>query len=141
MRQMRKLLIAASVLTIVTALGWPATAGSKAPGGSLSIGSGARVSANPSLGDTVDLAAAYWDVRRQDTVRVQVLCLQGGGVVFGDNRVLSGSPSGASFTLGQPTNGTSVWSSGDASCRGDLYVVGAGNRVTQLASVSFQATG
>ena len=93
------------------------------------------------LGDTVDLAATYWDVRRQDTVRVQVLCLQGGGVVYGDNRILSGSPSGASFTLGQPTNGTSVWSSGAASCRGDLYVVGAGNRVTQLASVSFEATG
>ena len=138
---MRKLLIAASVLTIVTALGWPAAAGARAPGGSLSIGSTGRIWANTSLGDTVDLAAAYWDVRRQDTVRVQVLCLQGGGVVYGDNRILSDSPSGASFTLGQPTNGTSVWSSGAASCRGDLYVVGAGNRVTQLASVSFEATG
>ena len=138
---MRKLLVATSVLAAIAALGWPATAGPRAPGGTLAIGAGARTFAASASGDTIQLDSTYWGVRRQDTVRVQVLCLQDGGVVYGDNRVLTGSPSVSTFTLGQPTNGTSVWSSGPASCRGDLYVVGSGSRVTQLATVTFEATG
>lgn len=138
---MRKLLVAASVLTIVTALGWPATAGARAPGGSLSIAGGARSIASPTLGSAVDLVATYWDVRKQDTVRVQVLCLQNGGVVYGDNRVLTQSPSAASFVLGSPANGTSVWAGGSASCRADLYVVSNAGRVTGMDTAEFSAIG
>jgi hypothetical protein len=138
---MRKLLVAASVLTIITALGWPATAVARAPGGSLSIAGGSRSVGSPALGSAVDLVATYWDVRKQDTVRVQVLCLQNGGVVYGDNRVLTQSPSAASFVLGSPANGTSVWGGGSASCRADLYVVGSAGRVIGMDTAEFSAIG
>jgi hypothetical protein len=37
--------------------------------------------------------ASYQGVKQQDTVRVQVICMQDGSVVYGDNTVLTGSPS------------------------------------------------
>ena len=67
--------------------------------------------------------------------------MQAGSVVYGDVTDLKGSPSTVWFTLGQPTNGASVWTSGSASCRSDLYVVSGGSKITYLAAVTFDATG
>jgi hypothetical protein len=104
-------------------------------------GAGAARLSGPAYWQASGFDASYQGVKGNDTVRVQVICMQNGSVVYGDNTVLTGSPSTVWFTLGQPRNGTSVWTSGGASCRSDLYVVSGGNKVTFLAAVTFVAGG
>jgi hypothetical protein len=110
--------------------------------GSLAMGSSlARVaSATPSYGSAVDLTAAYSGVRKQDTVRVQLICMQDGSVVYSDARTLTSSPATLNYTLGQTTQtAASVWTEGGASCRSDLFVVGPGGaEINFLATLSFE---
>ena len=115
---MRKLFVAAATVAIFALLVSPALAGPAKPSGSLSMTSQAlfAVNSGPAFGQATGLDAYFQGVKQQDKVRVQVICMQNGSVVYGDNTVLTGSPSTVWFTLGQPTNGTSVWTSGDASC-------------------------
>ena len=142
---MKKIFVAAVTVAVFALLvSSPASAGPSKPSGTLAMTSqSARLVAGsgPAYGQASGFDAAYQGVKQQDTVRVQVICMQNGSVVYGDNTVLTGSPSTVWFTLGQPTNGTSLWTSGSASCRSDLYTVAGGNKVTFLANVTFEATG
>ncbi len=74
---------------------------------------------------------------------VQVLCMQDGGVVYGDAVTLSNSPQTVAFTLGQNSaTATSVWSSGTRIASADLYYlsnVGGGNAY-YLSTLTFDAT-
>lgn len=141
---MKKIFVAATTVAIFALLvSSPAFAGPTKPSGTLAMTSQARLVAGsgPAYGQASGFDASYQGVKQQDKVRVQVICMQNGSVVYGDNTVLTGSPSTVWFTLGQPTNGTSLWTSGSASCRSDLYTVAGGNKVTFLANVTFEATG
>jgi hypothetical protein len=117
------------------------------PTGTLSFsGGGSNFAASTSLakGDTVSLTATYAGTRKQDTVRVQLLCLQDIGVVYGDATTLSGSPQTVSFTLGvNSATATSVWTGGNADCRADLYYIAnaGGGTVHYLANLPFSASG
>jgi hypothetical protein len=137
---MRKLFVAAATVAIFALLVSPAFGAPAKPSGSLAMTSQARLTSSSTYGQTTGLDASYQGVKQQDTVRVQVICVQDGSVVYGDT-VLTGSPSTLWFVLGQPTNGTSVWTSGPASCRSDLYVVSGGAKIMFLASVAFAAAG
>jgi hypothetical protein len=142
MRNWSWLIATALLLTIAVV---PAAAGGKsAPSGTLLLGSGLAASSSSFReGDRVTMTASYSGLRKQDTVRVQVLCMQDAGVVYGDAITLAGSPQQVSFTLGEnSTTATSVWTSGAASCRADLYYIAnaGGGTVNYLANVGFQAT-
>jgi hypothetical protein len=136
---MRKLFVAAATVAIFALLVTPAFAAPQKPSGTLAMNSSARI-ASVARGQSVGFDATYQGVRGNETVRLQVICMQNGSVVYGDNTVLTGSPGSYWFVLGQPTNGTSVWASGPATCRSDLYVVSGGNKVTPLAWLPFEAT-
>lgn len=138
---MRKLFVAAATVAIFALLVSPALSAPTKPSGSLAMTSQARLASAAAHGQTIGLDASYQGTKQQDAVRVQVICMQDGSVVYGDNSVLTGSPSTVWFVLGEPNNGTSVWTSGPASCRSDLYVVSGGAKVTFLASVGFEAAG
>jgi hypothetical protein len=142
---MKKVFVAAATVAVFALLvSSPAYAGPSKPSGTLAMTSQtARLVAGsgPAYGQASGFDASYQGVKQQDKVRVQVICMQNGGVVYGDVADLTGSPSTVWFTLGQPANGTSVWTSGEASCRSDLYTVSGGNKVTYLATVGFMATG
>ncbi len=91
----------------------------------------------------MSLDAAYAGLRKQDTVRVQLLCLQDIGVVYGDAVSLSGTPQTVDFILGENSvTATSVWGDGSAHCEADLFYIAnaGGGTVHYLASVSFDAT-
>jgi hypothetical protein len=118
---------------------------SAAPSGTLTMNSTTRLATDQiAKGSTVSLDATFAGLRKQDTVRVQILCLQDIGVVYGDAITLSGTPQRVTFTLGEnsPT-ATSVWETGDATCRSDLFYIAnaGGGTVHYLANVTFQATG
>jgi hypothetical protein len=140
---MKKMFVAAATVAIFSLLAPPAFGGPAKPSGSLSMAStaGLAVNSGPGYGQSTGFNAAYQGVKQQDKVRVQVICMQNGSVVYGDVTDLTGSPSTVWFTLGQPTNGASYWTSGDATCRSDLYVVSGGSKITYLANVTFGATG
>ena len=141
---MRKIFVAAATVAIFALLVTPAFGAPAKPSGNLSMTSqSARLVAGsgPAYGQASGFDASYQGVKQQDTVRVQVICMQDGGVVYGDVTNLTGSPTTVWFTLGQPTHGTSVWSSGDVTCRSDLFVVSGGSKITFLANVTFAATG
>jgi hypothetical protein len=98
----------------------------------------------PHRGDAVSLDATYAGLRKQDTVRVQILCFQDAGVVYGDAITIGSSPQSVRFTLGvNSVTATSVWSSGDAHCEGYLFYIAnaGGGTVHHLASISFDAAG
>ena len=143
---MRKTIIALATLAIfVVAAGAAAMPKSAGAAGTLDVSGAAKLATlAPAKGDNVSLAATYSGVRKQDTVRVQLLCYQDIGVVYGDAVTLGGSPQTVSFTLGQNSStATSVWNGGNAHCVGYLYSVtnvGGGN-TQQLASLGFDATG
>jgi hypothetical protein len=144
---MRKTIVALATLAIfvvaASAAAMPKSAGAA---GTLEMSSGAAKLAilAPSKGDNVALSATYSGVRKQDAVRVQLLCYQDIGVVYADAVTLGGSPQTVSFTLGQNSStATSVWNGGNAHCVGYLYSVtnvGGGN-TQQIASLGFDATG
>jgi len=140
---MKKVFVAVATVAIFSLLAAPAFGGPAKPSGSLSMTSTARfvASSGPAYGQASGFDASYTGVKQQDKVRVQVICMQDGSVVYGDVTDLTGSPSTVWFTLGQPTNGASNWTSGDATCRSDLYVVSGGSKITYLANVTFGATG
>ena len=141
---MRKMFVAAATVAIFALLAAPAFAGQAKPSGTLAMTSqSARLVAGsgPAYGQASGFDASYQGVKQQDKVRLQVICMQNGGVVYADVTNLTGSPSTTWFTLGQPTNGASVWTSGSASCRSDLFVVSGGSKITYLAAVFFDATG
>ena len=140
---MRKIFVAAAAVAIFALLASPALGAPSRASGTLTMSSQARLAAGsgPAYGQASGFDAAYQGVKQQDKVRVQVICMQAGSVVYGDVTDLKGSPSTVWFTLGQPTNGASVWTSGSASCRSDLYVVSGGSKITYLAAVTFDATG
>ena len=144
---MRKTIVTLATLGLfVVAAGAAAMPKAGGAAGTLQMTStGARLASTaPAKGDEVSLAATYSGVRKQDTVRVQILCYQDIGVVYADALTLTGSPQTVSFTIGtNSATATSVWTSGDAHCVGYLYHltnIGGGNS-QQLASTSFDATG
>jgi len=144
---MRKTIVTVATLVVfVVAASAAAMPKSTGAGGTIQMSwAAARLATlEPAKGDSVSLTAAYSGVRKQDAVRVQLLCTQDIGVVYADALTLTGSPQTVSFKLGENSaTATSVWNGGDAHCVGYLYTVtnvGGGNTV-QLASVGFDATG
>jgi hypothetical protein len=144
---MRKTIVTLATLALfVVAAGAAAMPKSAGASGTLEMSSGAaRLAAlEPAKGDGVTLTASYSGLRKQDTVRVQLLCYQDIGVVYGDAVTLTGTPQTVSFTLGaNSATATSIWDGGNAHCVGYLFYitnVGGGN-TQQLASVAFDATG
>jgi hypothetical protein len=114
-------LLAVSLLGSVQAHARPAE-----PTGSL------VVSGTSAYGSTVTAEVAWADVRRNQNVRVQLLCMQDIGVVYGDVRDVK-DPQTVSFVLGSPEQGTSVWDGSPARCRVDLYAVAPSREITYLA--------
>jgi len=143
---MRKTIVALVTLAIfVVAASAAAMPKSSGAAGTLEMSGTSRLATlAPAKGDNVSLSATYSGVRKQDAVRVQILCYKDIGVVYADAVTLGGSPQTVSFTLGQnSTTATSVWNGGNAHCVGYLYSVtnvGGGN-TQQLASLGFDATG
>jgi hypothetical protein len=139
-------LVAPAILIALAAI--PAHARSvSGPTGTLSFSSGGSnlaASATLAKGNTVSFTGTYAGTRKQDTVRIQLLCLQDIGIVYGDAVTLSGSPQSVSFTLGSNSvTATSVWTSGNAECRADLYYIAnaGGGTVHYLATLPFSASG
>ena len=144
---MRKIIVTLATLGLfAAAAGAAAMPKAGGPTGTLAMASAAvqLASTEPTKGDTVSLAATYSGVRKQDTVRVQLLCTQDIGVVYAEAMTLNGSPQTVPFTLGSNSlTATSVWTSGSVHCTGYLFIVtnvGGGN-TQQLATTSFDATG
>ena len=144
---MRKTIVASATLAFfAAAAGAAAMPKSAGATGTIAMSSGAArlATLTPTKGDDISLTAAYSGIRKQDTVRVQLLCYQDIGVVYGDAVTLTGSPQTVSFKLGENSaTATSVWNGGNAHCVGYLFYVtnvGGGN-TQQLASVGFDATG
>ena len=130
---------------IVAVLAGTSVAGPRvSASGSLSMaGASSKLAAiPPAWGTKVVLDATYKGVKRTDTPRVQIICMQDGSVVYGDSAVLKDSPATVDFTLGIPGDGsgTSVWTSGGASCRSDLFYTSPNGSYTLLADVEFDAT-
>jgi len=141
---MKKMFVGVATVAMFTLLANPAFGGPSKPSGTLAMTSQAArgvAGSGPAYGQASGFDASYQGVKQQDKVRVQVICMQNGGVVYGDVADLTGSPSTVWFTLGRPTQGTSVWVSGEATCRSDLFIVSGGNKVTFLATVGFTAAG
>jgi hypothetical protein len=129
------------VLLLIAAAAWAAPKAT-APWGQLQLSAAAKVT--PAHGDAVSLDAAYAGLRKQDTVRVQLLCFQDVGVVYGDAVTLSESPRSVSFVLGvNSATATSVWTDGAARCEGDLFYISpaGGGTVHYLDSLTFDASG
>ena len=144
---MRKMMVTVATLAVfVLAASAAAMPKSGGPAGTLEMSSGTAkfASLEPAKGDTVALAATYSGIRKQDTVRVSILCYQDIGVVYADAVTLTGSPQTVSFALGtNSATATSIWTSGSAHCVGYLYYLtnmGGGNS-QQLATTAFDATG
>lgn len=147
MSLVKKVLVACATIGLLVisgiALAAPKAA---APSGTLTMESAAsRAGATePARGDSVSLGATYAGLRKQDTVRVQLLCMQDIGVVYGDAITLSGTPQNVTFTLGEnSTTATSVWTGGSSQCEGDLFYIAnaGGGTVHYLDSITFSATG
>jgi len=81
------------------------------------VAAASTLSPSPKHGDTVTFATNAGSLAGWQWPMVYLSCSQNGTVVWG---VLD-SP-GATFTVG---GGSSSWSSGDATCRADLYAYGA----------------
>jgi hypothetical protein len=144
---MRKIMITVATLALFAAAASAAAMPkSSGPAGTLEMSSATAklASLEPAKGDSVSLAATYSGIRKQDTVRVSLLCYQDIGVVYADAVTLTGSPQTVSFTLGaNSATATSVWTSGSVHCVGYLYYltnIGGGNS-QQLATTAFDATG
>jgi hypothetical protein len=143
---MRKTIVTLATLALfVVAAGAAAMPKSAGAAGTLEMSGAARLATlTPARGDDISFTATYSGIRKQDTVRVQLLCYQNIGVVYGDAVTLTASSQTVSFKLGvNSATATSVWNGGDAHCVGYLFYVtniGGGN-TQQLASVGFDATG
>jgi hypothetical protein len=143
---MRKTIVTLATLALfVVAAGAAAMPKSAGAAGTLEMSGAAKLATlEPAKGDDVTLTATYSGIRKQDTVRVQLLCYQDIGVVYGDAVTLTASSQTVSFKLGvNSATATSVWNGGAAHCVGYLFYVtniGGGN-TQQLASVAFDATG
>ncbi len=144
---MRKTIVSLATLALfVAAAGAAAMPKSAGASGTLAMSSrpATLTTLSPAKGDDVSLSASYSGIRKQDTVRVQILCYQDIGVVYGDAVTLTGTPQTVSFKLGaNSATATSIWNAGNAHCVGYLFYItniGGGNS-QQLASVAFDATG
>ena len=122
---MRKTIVPLATLALfVAAAGAAAMPKSAGATGTIEMSSGvARLATlTPAKGDDISLTASYSGLRKQDTVRVQLLCYQDIGVVYGDAVTLTGSPQTVSFKLGvNSATATSVWNGGNAHCVGYLF--------------------
>jgi hypothetical protein len=91
----------------------------------------------PALGDWVGFTASFAKQLESKNIRVQVLCYQGGELVYG--------MAGSHDTPMQLGGGMSQWylNGGPASCVADLYYwsYNRGQRFNWLASTNFEAFG
>jgi hypothetical protein len=129
-----------SSLAIVAILVIPATAlaakGSTSAWIALASVNGSAATVQPSLGSSVTFAAGYASSVKNP--RVEVLCYQGGALVYGE----AGAPVDT-FVLG---GGASTWltNGGSASCVANLYYFasrGGSQTYNLLASTTFAAAG
>jgi hypothetical protein len=78
--------------------------------------------AAPALGSEVTLSVTFAGLKRADTPKVQIVCMQNGDVVYAEAHEPNASPAEVGFLLGSNSPaGTSIWAGGSAECRADLY--------------------
>lgn len=128
-----------SIITLAPDLTLNVAAQPEAFAAAVAAGSIVGPTGDASYGGTITFDATF-TAKKNENVRLQVICQSADtSVIYGDVRDLASSPATASFVLGFPEQGTSVWDGSAAECRADLFSVAPNHSVTYLDTVEFHA--